>query len=420
MGYQPLEKIFHKDPTPERFSENKRIAEKRREAESTFRTGIVTEAGELFLAVPRELSLLNEKILRIERLVSQKMRQLPPIALGALIRGLVIDEVVSTNELEGVRSTRKQINDLLEEVGREGDELGPRQVKRFKGLANLYLGLSEPNPRIPESPEDIREIYDRVMSGEKLGRNKPDGDLFRGGPVEVIGIGGRVIHENTLTEPQIIGAIQQMIDLAGSEDIPETHSAIMAHYVFEYIHPFYDGNGRTGRYLLALYLSSPLSTLTVLSLSRMIAADRTAYYASFKLAESKLNHGELTFFVMSMLETIRAAQDDLIGELDAKRAQLETADECLGALEEERGLGRHEAGMLFMLAQHGLFAAFPSVALAEVAGYLGLHKQQTRKYARRLEEAGLIEATNTRPVRFMLTSAARKALGIEWEDGGAS
>ncbi|HQE70669.1 MAG TPA: Fic family protein, partial [Atopobiaceae bacterium] len=158
MGYQPLEKIFHKDPTPERFSENKRLAEKRREAESTFRTGIVTEAGELFLAVPRELSLLNEKILRIERLVSQKMRQLPPIALGALIRGLVIDEVVSTNELEGVRSTRKQINDLLEEVGREGDELGPRQVKRFKGLANLYLGLSEPNPRIPESPEDIREI----------------------------------------------------------------------------------------------------------------------------------------------------------------------------------------------------------------------------------------------------------------------
>lgn len=75
--------------------------------------------------------------------------------------------------------------------------------------------------------------------------------------------------------------------------------------------------------------------------------------------------------------------------------------------------------MLFMLAQHGLFAAFPR-ALAEVAGYLGLHKQQTRKYARRLEEAGLIEATNTRPMRFMLTSAARKALGIEWEDGGAS
>lgn len=412
MGYQSLEKIFYKDPTPQRFSENERLAKERREAESTFRTGIVTEAGELFLAVPRELSLLNEKILRIERLVSQKMRQLPRIALGTLIRGLVIDEVISTNELEGVRSTRKQINDLLEEVGREGDALGSRQKKRFKELANLYLGLSEPGSRIPKRPEDIREIYDRVMSGEKLGGDKPDGDLFRRGPVEVVGIGGRVIHENTLAEPQIIEAIQQMIDLASSKDVPETYSAIMAHYVFEYIHPFYDGNGRTGRYLLALYLSSPLSTLTVLSLSRMIAADRTSYYASFKLAESKLNHGELTFFVMGMLETIRSAQDELIDELDAKRVQLETVDERLGVLGEEHGLGRHEAGILFLLAQYELFAAFPSVVLIEVAGYLGLHKQQTRKYARRLEEAGLIESTDTRPIRFMLTDDAREALEI--------
>lgn len=126
MGYQSLEKIFHKDPTPERFSENKRLAEKRREAESTFRTGIVTETGELFLAVPRELSLLNEKILRVERLVSQKMRQLPPIALGALIRGLVIDEVVSTNELEAcaARASRSTIFSKRSEGKEMSSDLG--------------------------------------------------------------------------------------------------------------------------------------------------------------------------------------------------------------------------------------------------------------------------------------------------------
>lgn len=77
------------------------------------------------------------------------------------------------------------------------------------------------------------------------------------------------------------------------------------------VHPFYDGNGRTGRYLLALYLSSPLSILTTLSLSRVIAANRDAYYRSFKEAEHPLNHGELTHFVMNMLENVRIAQNDL-------------------------------------------------------------------------------------------------------------
>ena len=65
--------------------------------------------------------------------------------------------------------------------------------------------------------------------------------------------------------------IDRMIELVASPDIPQTYSAILSHFLFEYIHPFYDGNGRTGRYLLALYLSEPLSETTVLSLSRVIA-----------------------------------------------------------------------------------------------------------------------------------------------------
>ena len=65
--------------------------------------------------------------------------------------------------------------------------------------------------------------------------------------------------------------LTQWLALSRSEDIPETCSALLCHFLFEHIHPFYDGNGRTGRYLLALHLSEPLSQPTVLSLSRTIA-----------------------------------------------------------------------------------------------------------------------------------------------------
>lgn len=92
----------------------------------------------------------------------------------------------------------------------------------------------------------------------------------------------------------------------------------MSHFLFEYVHPFYDGNGRTGRYLLALYLNHDLTMPTVLSLSRTIAENKNAYYKAFMEAEDKLNCGELTLFVNTILGFIQQAQDELIDELSIK------------------------------------------------------------------------------------------------------
>ena len=69
---------------------------------------------ELFFSMPRELAVLSEAVLRREREISDSLSTLPGIARAALVRNLVISEVVSTNQLEGIHSTRKQINDLLE------------------------------------------------------------------------------------------------------------------------------------------------------------------------------------------------------------------------------------------------------------------------------------------------------------------
>ena len=109
MPYMSLRERFYMDTSSDRFAENERLANERRSAESTFRTGIDSPNGELFLAVPRELSLINERVLRYERRISQLTRELPPVAYGAMVRSLVVSEVVSTNEMEGVHSTRRQI-----------------------------------------------------------------------------------------------------------------------------------------------------------------------------------------------------------------------------------------------------------------------------------------------------------------------
>ena len=50
--------------------------------------------------------------------------------------------------------------------------------------------------------------------------------------------------------------IEDLIQFMNIKDIPFLVKASIVHFFFEYIHPFYDGNGRFGRYLLSLYLAN--------------------------------------------------------------------------------------------------------------------------------------------------------------------
>lgn len=409
MAYQSLEKLFHMDASNERFGNNITLAASRREAESTFKTNFDISGEELFLATPRELSLINETILGREREIAVALADLPAIARGALIRSLVIDEVVCSNELEGVYSTRRQINELLETMPIDSSRLSHR---RFRELARLYLELSDDAHVLPQTPEDIRRIYDRIMSGEDLGEDAPDGTLFRKGEVSIIGDGGRVIHQGISPESRIISALSQMISLASSPDIPGTYRAAASHFIFEYTHPFYDGNGRTGRYLLALYLSQSLSTLTALSLSRVIAENRSPYYKAFREVEHPLNHGELTPFVIMLLQYVDVAQQRILSDLEVRGGQFQIVKSRLERLSKRESTPDKQRDLLFMLAQFDLFGAFPDVPIEAMEEYLGLRREMTRKHVKALEGRGLAKKVNARPLRFALTEKGRIELGI--------
>ena len=194
--------------------------------------------------------------------------------------------------------------------------------------------------------------------------------------------------------------------------MPKVYGAMLGHFLFEYIHPFYDGNGRTGRYLLALWLSEPLSVLTSLSLSRVILENKTAYYRSFRDAEKDLMYGELTFFVTQMLEFVRTAQDDLEEDLTEKREALNGAHERLTRTCEEQRLSDVEYRVLYMLVQDGLFASTPGVSLREVATYVELGKQTARKYVSALVEKGLADEVSKNPLRFVLSESACELLAL--------
>ena len=406
--YKELAKIYHMDNSSSRDANIKKELESRLNAESTFRTNFRTPNGELFLAVPRELSALSERILRTERKVSNLLRQLPGIAQSALLRSMVMDEVVCTNAIEDIHSTRRQIKEAMDAA-----QVGTAEARRFKELAMLYLSIIEGTDSLPHTPEDIRLVYDKVTAGEISKDKAPDGRIFRKEGVDITANGIRVIHSGLEPESKIIDAMEKMLRLVEDESIPTLYSSISSHYVFEYAHPFYDGNGRTGRYLLSLLLSKALSAPTALSLSRTIAENKEAYYRAFKTVEDPLNHAELTFFVSTILEMIRNAQLGIIDRLEHSISTLGTLDNVMRAVAESKRARGKELGIIYLLLQYEAFGLFGDASTLDIADYLGVKMSQTRKYMASLKDNGICEKIGRyNPVTYALTQQFKEEFGI--------
>ncbi len=407
MEYKDLATLYHIDSSSSRESSIQKILRDRMESDSTFNLGFSLPSGELFLAVPRELSALTQKVLRRERKVSNLMRSLPGIAGSEVLRSLAFDEVVMSNRVENIHSTRKQIEDAL-----EIKDSNKTRVKRFREFAQLYIDLILEDYERPQSPEDIRGIYDKVMKGENLDM-PPDGRLFRKDTVTITD-DVKVIHNGLHPEEAIIEAMEAMLKLVNSSDVPELYSALISHYIFEYAHPFYDGNGRTGRYLLAMYLETPLSKPTALSLSRVIAENKSQYYHAFQNVEDPLNHAEITFFVITMHELILKAQDELIDRLEKNIATLEMINDLLGDLSDSEAYKTKELDILYALLQQSAFGVTSSMKASMLSEHIGLGSQQARKYLSKLEEDGIVEKTRGKnPMMFALTEKALEKIGIE-------
>lgn len=402
MEYKTIEKSFYADSSSDRFDNANKLYEARFNSESTYRTGIELETGELFLTVPRELINKTQQVLRKERRVSALWRNLPVVALGAYVRSLIMDEVVYSNGIEGVHSTRRQIEAALAEKDRGSHT-------PFVEFAQLYLGLSE-NPPLPQTLEDVQCIYDSVVADAIAPDDRPGEYLFRTGPVQVINQYGRTVHKGVYPKERIEQMMREWLLLSQDENVPELYSAILCHFLFGYIHPYFDGNGRTGRYLLALQLSRPLSQPTVLSLSRVIAENKAAYYRAFDATERPLNRGDATSFVITMIDLISDAQDGLIVNLEEKKSSLDGLMDHLDGL--KGSLPERHLDVLCYMAQMHLYSMFGESHLNELRDYLKVSLPTVRRCMKELEELGLVGRVSQRPPVFKLTEKAIAALDV--------
>jgi Fic family protein len=269
-------------------------------------------------------------IARMDKEIGDLCLKLPVVAIEQYSRKCLIDEIVITNKIEGVRSSRKEIGEALDILELQSKNKGKRQ--RFVSLVNKYLKLITHEDVPLNNCQDIRAIYDEIFLDEVIGedpKNKPDGKIFRNDPVSVHSETDKVIHTGLFPESKIIDATTQALDFLNDDSIEKLFRICIFHYLIEYIHPFYDGNGRLGRFILSYGISNTLTPLISFRISETIKENINAYYKAFKICNDQRNLGDLTPFLLMQLDMIFSAMKELRESLLNKLATWNKYEEAI-------------------------------------------------------------------------------------------
>ena len=362
---------------------------------------ILEKEYNLFYVNLLEHTLLQEKILKNSSEINYISNKLPQIAIKEIIMKILSNELYKTNKIEGIETVKIEIHSSLKD-----DKNSNKKSNKLDGIIKKYKDIMENNFKDTEHIESLssfRKIYDEMFEDfEKSGNYKLDGKYFRKETVRVINGLGNIIHIGVNGEEAIEKNIESLIEFMNRKDIPFLVKASIVHFFFEYIHPFYDGNGRFGRYLLSLYLARKLDNLTAFSVSYSISKNLDEYYKSFVEVEDVNNYGEITFFVENILKTIKNGQEMIIELLNDSVMRFKHSMEILDELTKD--LSEKENIILQIYLQNYLFNDFEELTNIELSTIIGDLTQQTiNKYTQELAKKGYLVKIKQRPLTYSLS-----------------
>ena len=365
---------------------------------------ILDKEYSLFYVNLMEHTLLQQEIFENSNkiLSLSDPNEFPLIAIKEIVNKILSNELYKTNKIEGIESSKSQIYSSLKENGKSN-----KKANKLEGIIKKYKDIMEKNFKDTQHIDKLasfRKIYGEMFEDfEKSGNYKLDGKYFRKDTVKIINSVGKTIHIGIDGEEAIEKNMEDLIQFMNRKDIPFLVKASISHFFFEYIHPFYDGNGRFGRYLLSSYLARKLDILTAFSLSYSISKNLDDYYKSFVEVEDVNNYGEITFFVENILKTIKSGQEMIIELLNDSIIRFNHSMEILNEI--SKNLSEKENIMLQIYLQNYLFNDYGEITNIELTDIIGGSTQQTiNKYTEELEKKGYLIKIKQRPLTYTLSN----------------
>ena len=346
LEYKSLSKLFYSDK-----ESYEKIYQSRFNNEQTVHLNFEVSGFPAFFVPDSSFFQIFTDIYKTDKSIKALREKLPEKAIDQFALRCLIDEIILTNDIEGVFSSRREINSVLSELKTKS------RGKRYSGLVQKYLMLQKDESMSFRTCEDIRNLYNDLVYfevAEDNPENLPDGKIFRKDSTSVVSATQKEIHRGIYPESNIIETMNKALDILNNDEIPFLFRVSVFHYLFGYIHPFYDGNGRTSRFISSYLLSKEFESIIAYRISFSIKENINEYYQAFKTCNDKHNKGDLTPFIFMFINIIRKSFHLLENALVKRYEQLKHYSDTIQHL--PNGLNEQYVDIYFLLIQASLFS----------------------------------------------------------------
>ncbi len=301
---------------------------------------------------------------------------------GLLINSIVLQEARLSSEIENIVTT----NDELYRAAANGDgKTDPHTKEVLRYREALYFGFKALRERPLNSNLFIELV--QLIKQVDIGIRAIPGTALKNDLGEVIytpPVGEAVIRDK-------LANLEQFIHADDGLD-PLVKMAVM-HYQFEAIHPFPDGNGRTGRILNLLFLvEQQLLDIPVLFLSRYIITHRQDYYAGLRGVTEAQDWERWVLFMLKAVES-------------TAQQTFEQVNRILALMEEVRELVQREAESIYSkdLVETIFMQPYTKIAFLVEAG---IAKRQTAsRYLQTLAAMGILREEQVGREKYYINDA---------------
>jgi Fic family protein len=340
--------------------------------------------------------IIQKKINEVERL-GKKLFELinRNVSMRAdFLLDSTIEEAITSAIYEGAHSTRAQAEQLIASGARPKTKDEWMLINNFKAMRWIQT-----NHHRTLSKEMILQLHKLVTENTLEGDDANFSGQFRNDKVYVgphEGINYRLI-ENSLDE---------MIELTTNNRryFHPLVKGILIHYFIGYVHPFFDGNGRTARALFYYKaMRNELNYVELLSVSAYLKDHGEQYEKAFE--KVKDNDYDITYFIDFCLDSMVSALKEVSRKVNYL---LRMTD-----LKERFGLSDNQVGLLQRMALH----KFRAIGAEEYAMQISKSREFARQELKQLLAAGLVtEAKSGKKLVYKVNATRLKELYSEGPD----
>ena len=236
--------------------------------------------------LPLAFDVESKEILRQVNKANRALAELKGVATtipneAILINTLPLQEAKESSEIENIVTTQDDLYKAEIDVGKQLITAATKEVLRYR--ETLQLGFQLVKEEAQLSNKIVKKIQ-MYLVGNQAGFRSQAGTMLKNGQ-------GETVYTPPQSRDDIERAMANLEAFINRPEMCEIDPLIkmaIIHHQFESIHPFYDGNGRTGRIINVLYLViNRLLDLPILYLSRYITQNESQYYSLIQAIRDK-------------------------------------------------------------------------------------------------------------------------------------